>query len=283
MQLKHIICRLKMNLHFQQVPNSSYSYNTQPPPNMTPNYTSNNIPLTNVQNVPTMDNQAGYGYSTGTNANIQNPQSNLTQQSQQPQLPQQPMQQPQTPQQPMQQQQTTQQPIQHHNMIPPSGQFQNNHYGGYSQSQSVREPNSQDYSYDEHGSQGNYQNNRGHRSSSVPRSESQTHQYHDKRGKGQIFKNSESGYNYPRRNFNNYHHPYHNKYGNNGQSTSKDHRQSKIPSRVSTRSPNPRSTASTSGSRRIKPIDAGQQLYDGSIREQDTVLRGKEIEILNPT
>ena len=176
----------------------------------------------------------------------------------------------------MQQPQT--QPMQQHNMLPPSGQFQNNQYGGYSQS--VREPNSHDYSYDEHGSQVNYQNNRGHRSSSVPRSESQSHQYHDKKGKGQIFKNSEAGYTFPKRTYNNYHHPYHNKYG---QSTSKDYRQSKIPSRVSTRSPNPRSTASTSGSRRIKPIDAGQQLFDGSIREQDTVLRGKEIEILNPT
>ena len=261
-------------MNFQQAPNSSYSYNSQPPQNMTPNYTPNNIPLSNIQHVPTMENQAGpsYGYSTGTN--IQSPQGNIPQQQQQTPLQQQPMHQQHTPQQPMQQQQATPQPMQQQNMRPSSGQFHNNQYG---YSQSVREPNSQDYYYDEHGAQVDYQN-QGQRSSSVPRNEPQSHQYNDKKNKGQVFKNSEYGYTFPRRTYNNYHHPYQNK---NGQSTS-NHRQSKIPSRVSTRSPNPSHYRPT-GSRKVKPIDAGQQLFDGSIREQDTVLRGKEIEILNPT
>ena len=272
-------------MNFQQTPNSSYSYNSQPPQNMTPNYTSNNIPLTNV---PSMENQAGpsYGYSTGTN--IQSPQGNMPQQQQQAQLQQQPMQQQHTPQQPMQQQHTPQplmqqqhaphqpmqqqqaasQPMQQQNMVPSSGQFHNNQFG---YSKSVREPNSQDYYYDEHGAQVDYQN-QGQRSSSVPRSESQSYHYNDKnKNKGQVFKDSDQGYIFPRRLYNHSHHPYQNKNG-----------QSKIPSRVSSRSPNPSHYRPTAP-KKVKPIDAGQRLYDGSIREQDTVVRGKEIEILNPT
>ena len=243
-------------MNFQQTPSSSYSYNSQPPQNLTPNYTQNNIPLTNV---PTIENQAGpsYGYSSGTN--IQTPQSNMPQQ--QTQLQHQPIQQQHAPQPPMPQQQTASQPMQQQNMIPAVGQFRNNRYG---YSKSVREP-SQDYYYEEHGNQVDY-HNQGQRSSSVPRNE---------QNKGQVFRNSEYGYIFPRRNYNHSHHPYQN---TSGQSTS-NNRQSRIPARVSTRSPNP--SHYKQGPKKIKPPDAGQQLSDGSIREQDTVVRGKETKILN--
>ena len=256
-------------MNFQQTPSSSYSYNSQPPQNLTPNYTQNNVPLSNV---PTIENQAGpsYGYNSGTS--IQSPQGNIPQQPMQQQhAPTQPMQQQHAPTQPMQQQiasqpmpqqQTVSQPLQQQNVLPSTGQFRNNPFG---YSKSVREPNNHDYYYDEHGNHLNY-HNQARRSSSVPRND---------QNKGEIFKNSEYGYIFPKRNYNHSHHPYQNR---GGQSTS-NNRQSRIPARVSARSPNP--SHFKQGPKKIKPPDAGQQLYDGSMREQDTVVRGKEIKILN--